>query len=78
MTSDTADRVTHAIATQIYALMVERQITQGELTRRSGLCHQTVSALLCGRYPGSVRTIARLLDALDAEMRVTVEARHTD
>ena len=53
------------IPTEICRLMAEREMTQTELARRSGIARPNISAMLSGSRPVTYNHLVPILEALE-------------
>ena len=65
----------YALIRQLIDLRIERGLSQRQLAKRAGM-QQPVIARLEGGKTASLRTLKRVADALDADVRVTLIPRH--
>jgi len=65
----------YALIRQLIDLRIERGLSQRQLAKRVGM-QQPVIARLEGGKLASLRTLRRVADALDADVRVTLIPRH--
>jgi DNA-binding Xre family transcriptional regulator len=64
----------YALIRQLIDLRIERDLSQRQLAKRAGM-QQPVIARLEGGKTASLRTLKRVADALDADVRVTLIPR---
>ncbi len=69
------ERLKREIATELVSIMDERRFSLRELARRAGLSEMTVRRLLSGRGSPTIRTIALIADALDAQVTFSFPKR---
>ena len=66
----------YTLIRQLIDLRIERGLSQRQLAKRAGM-QQPVIARLEGGKTASLRTLKRVANALDADVRVTLIPRHT-
>jgi transcriptional regulator with XRE-family HTH domain len=63
---------TDEISDQIYALMERKKINKAELARRLGKSRAYVSKVLCGEANITIKTLAKILNALGAKVEFKI------
>ena len=58
------------IAVQVIALRQSHGLTQAELAERCGIDQADISRIECGSTTPTARTLQRIADALDADLRL--------
>ena len=58
------------IAVQVIALRQSHGLTQAELAERCGIDQADISRIECGSTSPTARTLQRIADALDADLRL--------
>lgn len=64
----------YAIAMQVVALREDRNLTQAELAERCGIHQSDVSRIERGSISPTTRTLRRIAEALDADVRLVARA----
>ena len=58
------------LAVQVIALRQSHGLTQAELAERCGIDQADISRIECGSTSPTARTLQRIADALDADLRL--------
>ena len=58
------------LAVQVIALRQSHGLTQAELAERCGIDQADISRIECGSTTPTARTLQRIADALDADLRL--------
>ncbi len=65
----------YALIRQLIDLRIKRGLSQRELARRAGMQQPTLARVESGKT-ASLRTLRRVADALNADVRVSIVPRH--
>ena len=66
----------YALIRQLIALRIRRGLSQRQLAERAGMKQPSIARLESGRT-ANLQTLRRIADALDADVRVSIEPRPT-
>ena len=60
------------IAYRLNHLRLERQMSQAELARKSGMTQSNIARLISGNQNFTIQTLSRVVKALGAKLKVTI------